>query len=177
MTRALAWGAAVLAVVATATGVAAAFRYRPDATGFALGVQRLHAFAGIALAAVLVVTLAVLVWERRPDRRHGLPAFGVVAAAGVLLVVEVWTGWRIAWDQVALSAVTPGLDVRGVFLRDLPLRFVIVDGREVGVTDFRRSVWLHLLVLPVLVAAASAFVVWWMRRTGRRPAGSGGVGS
>jgi len=163
------------------TGVYATFRYRPDATGVGLGLQRLHAIAGIALAVVVVLGLAAFVWERRPDRRHGLPAFVVVAVIGALLVIEVVIGWRIAWDQLALWAFTEGdLDrYRGVLLRGLPLKFVVSDARIIDPTDFRRMAWLHALVLPVLVAVGAGFVLWWTRRTGSGfgdRSGSGGVG-
>ena len=42
MIRLLAWVGGVLAAVAVATGVYVTVRYRPDASGFRLGVQRLH---------------------------------------------------------------------------------------------------------------------------------------
>jgi len=108
----------------------------------------------------------VVIWERRPDRRHGLPAFAVVAVIAVLLVIEVAIGSAIKWDQVALWAVTVGSGIRGVILRDVAVKFVIVDGQELGWGEFRRLVWLHLLVLPAVVAGAAGFVIWWVRRQG-----------
>lgn len=183
MIRALAWVGGVLAVVAIATGVYAAFRYRPDATGFGLGMQRLHALSSIAFAVVVVIGLAAFVWERRPDRRHGLPAFAAIAVIGLVLVVQTVIGGRIAWDQVALWAVV-GPDslhhVRGVFLRDLPLKFVITDATELGVGSFRRHVWVHLVVLPVLVGLGVGSVVVWTRRFARpeaRPVREPGAGA
>jgi hypothetical protein len=166
VTRLLAWIAAALAAVVVATGVYGAFRYRPNASGLALATQRVHPVAGFALAGVVVLGLVVVIWERRPDRRHGLPAFAGVAVIGVLLVIEVVIGSAIKWDQVALWAVTVGSGIRGVVLRDVAVKFVIVDGRELGWGEFRRLVWLHLLVLPGLIAAGAGFVVWWVRRQG-----------
>ncbi len=168
MTRLLAWIAAGLAAVVVVTGVYGAFRYRPDASGFGLASQWVHAVAGYGLAVVVVLGLVVVIWERRPDRRHGLPAFAVVAVLAVLLVVEARIGRRIVWDQAALWAVTVGSAIRGVILRDMAVKFLIVDGQEVGWGEFRRLVWLHLLVLPVLVAAGAGFVVWWVRHQGTR---------
>lgn len=168
MTRLLAWVAGVLSLVVVGTGLWATFRYRPDATGVGLGLQRLHALAGIALAAVLVLGLAALVWERRPDRRHGLPAFVVVAVLAVVLVLTVVGGRRLAWDQLVLGAVPDDLDAaRGVLLGDVALRFVVSDAREIAADDFRRQVWLHVLVLPVVTVLGAGFVVWWTRRHAR----------
>jgi len=166
VTRLLAWIAAALAAVVVATGAYSAFRYRPDASGVARAVHRVHAVAGWALGVVLVLGLAAVIWERRPDRCHGLPAFAVIGVLAVLLVVEVRIGRRIAWDQLALSAVTTGTGIRGVVLHDVAVKYVIVGGREVGWGEFRRHVWLHLLVLPTLIAGGAGFVVWWVRRQG-----------
>lgn len=168
--KALAWVGGILAAVAIGTGVYVAFRYRPDASGVALGMQRLHALSSIVLALVTVVGLAAFVWERRPDRRHGLPAFGVVLVVALALVVETRTGWRLAWNQVVMSEVIGGdtLDrARGVFLRDLPVEAFGVDGVRSGADDFRRTVWLHLAVLPVLIGVGIGFVVVWTRRFAR----------
>lgn len=168
MTKVLAWTVGVLAVVAVATGVYASFRYRPDATGFGLGVQRLHAWSAVALAVVLVVGLATFVWARRPDRRHGLPAFALVALLAVVLAVETSIGWALAWDQVALWAVTPAFSgIEGVWLGGHPVRFLIVDAAEVGVDEYRRTVWTHVVVLPVVVVLGAGLVVWWVARFAR----------
>lgn len=169
MTRALAWTAGVLTAVVVVTGVYVTFRYRPDATGFRLGMQRLHGLAGVALAVVVVVGLAAYVWERRPDRRYGLPAFVVVAVMAVGFVVTAGLGQDLAWDQVALRAVVFGELGRfqGVVLDDLPLQFLIVGRDEVSVDDFRRTAWLHLLVLPALLALGTAAVFGWTRRHAR----------
>jgi len=169
--KVLAWIGAVLAAVVVATGVYGAFRYRPEASGLTLVVQRLHAVSAVVLAVVTVVGGAALVWERRPDRRHGLPAFAVIGVVALLLAAAVWSGWRIAWDQLALWAVTPpaatGGGTRGVFLHGVPVKVVLVDGVEVGATAFRRTVWAHVVVLPVLVGVGIAFVVVWTRRFAR----------
>jgi len=175
VTRVLAWVGGVLTVVAVGTGAYVAYRYRPDATGFVLGMQRLHAISSIALALVIVVGLAALVWERRPDRRHGIPAFVVTAVIAVVLVVEIRLGWSLAWDQVVMSEVIGGATLRrvqGVLLRDLPIEALRVDAVEHGVDGFRRRVWAHLLVLPVIAGLGIAFVVVWTRRfanPGARP--------
>lgn len=175
MIRILAWVGGVLAAVVIATGVHVTFRYRPDASGFTLGVQRLHAFASIAFAVVVLVGLAALVWERRPDRRHGLPAFAVVAVVAIAFVIEARLGWDLAWNQVRMYAVIGGETlhrVRGVLLRDLPVEHVVVDTTWHGVGAFRRRVWAHAVVLPVLIGAGIGFVVVWTRRfanPGARP--------
>ena len=175
VTKVLAWVGGVLAAVVIATGVYVTVRYRPDASGFALGVQRLHAFASIVLAVVVVVGLAALVWERRPDRRHGLPAFAVVAVLAVVLWVEARLGWGLAWNQVRMYAVIGGETlhrVRGVLLRDLPVEHLIVGTTEYSVGAFRRRVWAHAVILPVLIGAGVGFVVLWTRRfanPGARP--------
>lgn len=168
MTRIVAWAAAVLAAVTATTGVYLSFRYRPDARGVAGAVPALHAVSAALLAIVLVTGLAAFVWERRPDRRHGLPAFAAIGLLAVVLVVEIRLGSRLAWDQLALAAVTASTrGIAGVWLDHLPLKFLLVGGAEVGVADFRRRVWLHVAVLPAVVAVGTGLVAWWVRRFAR----------
>lgn len=172
--------AAGLAALVVGTGIWLSFRYRPDATGLASTVPAVHAIASVALAVVTVIGLAAFVWERRPDRRHGLPAFAVVAAVGLVLVVEYAIGSGLAWDQLALWAVTPATAtgaIRGVWLDGIGVKFVIVGTSELGTDELRRMVWLHLVVFPVLVGLGIGFVVGWTRhfaRPEKRPARDGG---
>ena len=162
----------MLAAVVIATGVYVSFRYRPDASGFDLGMQRLHAISSIALAFVVGGRASrPSSGSADPTAVTACPAFGVVVVIALVLIVETRLGWRLAWDQVVMSEVIGGdtLDrVRGVFLRGPPRGGVRSwTGPSLGVDDFRRTVWLHLAVLPVLSAVGIGFVVVWTRRFAR----------
>jgi hypothetical protein len=167
VTRVVAGVVAVLAALTVATGVYLSFRYRPDAHGTGRAMQPLHAVSAVLLAIVLVVGLAAFVWERRPDRRHGLPAFVGIGLLALVLVVETRLGSRLAWDLAPGAVTASEHGIAGVWLDHLPVEFLLVGAAEVGVADFRRRVWLHVAVLPAVVALGAGLVVWWVRRFGR----------
>jgi hypothetical protein len=144
-------------VVVAATGVHQAFRYRPDGSQWWSDV---HRWSSIVLVLALLATL--FVWLReRPALRRGAVQVVALAVAAVAVVAGYLTGTAIHWDQLALGTVSVGADVRGVF--EGGVEFVVADGQVLGVDTFRRSVWAHVVVLPVVFAVALA-VVWYLSR-------------
>lgn len=170
---------AVVSVLASA--VMLTLRYRPSADGVPShdlppGAQwsrtleawhvnglRLLALAGFAW--LLVSTYRALTGAVPPGRR--LP---VLATSSLVLVGAVATGvaWLLVrWEQVALSGVTVGTDVSGLWFAAFSdeVVFVVVDGVEVAQGTYAPWVIAHL-AFPVLVLVTAA--VGW--RAMQRPA-------
>jgi quinol-cytochrome oxidoreductase complex cytochrome b subunit len=78
-------------------------------------------------------------------------------------VAATFTGYLLPWDQLALSAVQVGTNVRGYGVLFRPLvRFVFVGGAEVSPDTVIRWLMVHMLVLgPALV---SLIVLGWRRQ-------------
>ena len=141
-----------------ATGLYQAFRFRPDGSQWWSDV---HRWSSIVL--VLLLLAALFVWLReRAALRHGVVQVLVLVVATVAVVAGFVTGPTIHWDQMALFEVTIGSDIRGVF-DTADLVFVLADGQEQTAATFRRSVWAHVVILPVVFALALA-VVWYLSR-------------
>jgi quinol-cytochrome oxidoreductase complex cytochrome b subunit len=167
-----------------ATGVWLTFRYRPQASGAFpelappsgdLLVQDAHRWLAAALVPTLVVAaVLVAVWLPRHSPgarwRHGLLPSGLVAA-----IVAGITGFLLPWDQIALWAVTivgkneyDGYDWL-VGDRSETVRFVIVDGAEVGIDTLRAALAVHLLSGAALVLALGLLAVQPRRSAGGGP--------
>jgi hypothetical protein len=82
--------------------------------------------------------------------------------ATIAVIAAFITGPTIHWDQLAFSEVSVGSDINGVFDTDA-LVFVLADGQEHTAETFRRTVWAHVVVLPVVFAGSLA-VVWYLSR-------------
>jgi hypothetical protein len=157
--RWLAWIGGIALVVLLASGVYVTFRYRPDATGTALAMVRLHRWSSyvVALAAIGVLLLAA------PWRT--LRAWIPVVVFLVALVVALVSGARLVWDQVGLFAVTTGREVRGMFFLHHPAVFVRVNGHEYSWEGFRDLFWLHSVLVPMAMAVAFAWAMLLARRS------------
>ena len=150
-------GAAAL-VVLLVTGVWLARYYQPlaDFEGVHLQPAPVGVMVGLhrAGAAALLLAAAVLLGVRLGSAaRHAVPA-ALAVASGAALVV---TGRRLRWNQLALWAVRPDADPRGMLFAafDSSVRFILVPGfREVDRGDFRLSLGLHAVALPLAVAVA-----------------------
>ncbi len=163
MTRATHVGlglAGVLLVVLIASGVWLWWDYRPGPDQW---IRDAHQVAADALVVVAVVLVVVAILQRARSR---VP--GVVAACGVLVTVAgaCITGRLLPWDQLALSAVT--VDVGGGVDAVLtnPVKFVLIDGRELSPAAYDFWAYSHL-ALTVLVAVALVLV--WFRTRDLRP--------
>jgi hypothetical protein len=93
----------------------------------------------------------------------------LVVAVGVALV----SGPKLAWNQLALSAVTRGDQNRGIFQND-EVRFVLADGGELSRSSFHRWAWIHILVVPVVIVV-SAVLLWHRTRRALRDESVEGV--
>jgi quinol-cytochrome oxidoreductase complex cytochrome b subunit len=149
-------------LVLLATGIHLAFRYRPEpgASGTTLleVSSTLHAItAWGALVLVVIAVVNAAVWLPTARRRVSLWLGGLVAvcSAGYGIV----TGARLAWDQLALSAVTDGNSVPvGVVGLPDTVKFLIVGHNEVSPGTYSGRVWVHVLVVPAVFAIGIVLV-------------------
>jgi hypothetical protein len=147
-------------VVVAASGVYQAFEYQPLGSQWVSDVHQWSSYLFVGL-----VVVALFVWLRnRGVVRHGGALALLWAGATVCVVAALVTGPTLHWEQLALGAVSGDGDPHGVF--DLgDVLFVLSDGRENTYGTFRRSVWVHTTILPVLLVSSLA-LVWYL--SGRR---------
>jgi len=169
--RALSQTALILLVVLATTGVGLVFTYAPGREqALALTphpaiapARLLHRTAGLALVPVAAALVAA-----------GLRGRPRVVAAGLVLIVLVgalvWTGYRLPWDQLALSATRTAGRFRGMVTAafDANVSHVRIDGTDVGQAAFRGRLLLHVTVLPALLAVSGVGTARALR--GRRTA-------
>lgn len=138
------------------TGLHLAFRYWPgsatagttlvDVSRVVHGVSAWGAVGLLVIAVVLAAT-----WLPGARRRVSLWLGGLLAigSAGYGII----TGGRLAWDQLALWAVTTGNSVpRGVVGLPDTVKFLIIGINEVSPGTYSGRVWVHLLVVPLVFA-------------------------
>jgi len=162
-----------LFAVLAGTGVWLLFDYQPasersSAIDAAHGV---HHIAGLLFMVALVATLAVLGWRARGQRGSVGAAVGVVAfvVGAFVAVLANRSGRLLAWDQLALWAVTRG-EIRGVVNLPPTVKFLIIDGHSVSPHTYDALTVLHAAVLPlVAVAMVVGMSVFSRRRRERAP--------
>ncbi|HEX5587957.1 MAG TPA: cytochrome b N-terminal domain-containing protein [Acidimicrobiia bacterium] len=143
-------------VVLVATGIYQAFRYFP---GKASVASTLHRWSAYLLLALLVATAFVHA-TRALGARGRTMANLALAVVSVAAIAGVVTGPMLQWDQLALWAVTVGREhLDGVFWSD-SVKYILRGSHEVGLSEFRRNVWLHVLVFP-LVTVGGIGVLWY----------------
>jgi quinol-cytochrome oxidoreductase complex cytochrome b subunit len=78
-----------------------------------------------------------------------------------------FTGYLLPWDQLAIWAITVGMNMAGTVpvLGD-DTRFVLLGGFEVGDSALLRFYTLHVIGLPLLAAIFMAVHFWRIRRDG-----------
>jgi quinol-cytochrome oxidoreductase complex cytochrome b subunit len=150
--------------VLTITGVILFLRFRPSTDHLVAFVRGLHRAAAALLIFVAVIEAGVAIVARPPVRWSRVAA----AVAAVPIVVAAWmTGAWLAWDQVAIWAVTVGEDLRGYpLLWDDQVRFVIRDGQVVSLPTMQRLLVAHGLLA---VAIGAVVVVLVRGARDRRP--------
>jgi hypothetical protein len=178
--------ALVLLVALAASGFALSTRYRP---GTAEGLRDIGRGAAVDLRDAHRLLSTLLLWtgvglvasglglaiqrHRRDEDRRSTVWTGVLP---VLLLVAIalaaFTGNAIAWDQLALAAVTVGSDLDGIWAAafDDGIVFVLVDGRELSQADYARGVIAHVALVPLVLLGLGWATA---RRLTRRPAPAG----
>lgn len=158
--RLLAWlvvasGFLFLGVVGS--GLWLGFRYLPGSS-VARVVRYVHGGLSYLLVAALVGVAAIsaVLAGRSVSRRRWLVPVGAVGLLAVLVVALI-SGFALAWDQLALFAVTghgPG-DLHGVFHAafDDQVGFLLFGHSEVTQSSYRGSLWIHIAIAPILAMA------------------------
>jgi quinol-cytochrome oxidoreductase complex cytochrome b subunit len=169
LNRAAAWLARLLAVALAAlvvTGLPLILLYQPR--GAWAWLSTAHSLASSlflgAAAAMLALALAVAFARTAPWAGWFL----------TLAVAGSFTGQLLAWDQIALKAVTVGSSYRGMLdpLGD-DVRFLIIAGTEVSQGSF--LAWLLVHVVAVPAAAVAVGLPLWRRMREDESVESGGL--
>jgi quinol-cytochrome oxidoreductase complex cytochrome b subunit len=158
----LVWVVVVLAGVLAASGVWLTFTYRPNAAQAWPGVsdpspmqwpRMIHVVATWlivpAAAGLMVASLAV--------KRATAPAVGLL----VLVIALAYTGFLIAWDQLALWAISSAGFPDGMWAAafDDRVRFVLIGGAEISQGTLRLWFIVHGAVLAVVLGPTLATVI------------------
>jgi quinol-cytochrome oxidoreductase complex cytochrome b subunit len=90
---------------------------------------------------------------------------------GVILLFSTillsFTGYLLPWDQIAYWAITIGTNMGGYApLFNTPVNRLLLGGLEVGQNTLLRFYVLHIMVLPLTVAAFLAVHFWRIRKDG-----------
>ncbi|MBM4420217.1 MAG: DUF4405 domain-containing protein [Chloroflexi bacterium] len=85
----------------------------------------------------------------------------------VVTLVLSYTGYLLPWDQLAIWAVTVGMNMVGAtpFVGD-EVRFLFLGGFEVGGNALLRFYVLHCVALPVIAGFLMAIHFWRIRKDG-----------
>ena len=163
-------------LVLTVTGVLLMFYYVPSVdrayqdiaaletnVKFGLLMRNLHRWTAHAMVILVFLHMMRVFYTGayKPPREFNW-VVGVILL--VLTLVLSFTGYLLPWDQLALWAVTVGTDMHGyrqVF--GSQVRFVLLDGTEIGPATLWRWFVLHTVALS-LVAVAGLAVAWHPRR-------------
>jgi len=101
----------------------------------------------------------------REQHREWNWVIGVALLAGTVLLS--FTGYLLPWDQLAYWAVTVSMSiVASAPVVGDALRELLIGGRDVGQPALMRFYLLHIVVLPIAVAALFGYHVWRIRKDG-----------
>lgn len=178
--------AGVTAIGLVGTGVWLGLFYRPtpaagnpftpsgttsDAVPLVDWVRFAHIWTARLFMVALLIVLALAVIRVLLEAR---PAMGAVlaGAACVLAGAGIATGRLLAWDQLALWAVTPGTATTGYrpFFGD-QTRWVIVGGAETEPSNVVVALAAHAVLIPALPLVVS-FLARLLKRSSSAPGGS-----
>jgi quinol-cytochrome oxidoreductase complex cytochrome b subunit len=122
---------------------------RPDSLPFTMiDVHQIAARVFVVLALV-VATLSVVLAVKRRRVGAGLAGSGWLLAA----LAGSFTGVLLPWDQIGLWAVTVGSEIRGYskIVSGDNVRFVMIGSSQISLDTFRRYLFAHVLVIPLVV--------------------------
>lgn len=144
------------------TGVHQVFWYRPAASEAWQDISELsgsysfaHFMRDVHVGSSVLCGVLLAIWVLSLLGGRSAPAIlaSVVALVGFGLTFRL--GSAIAWDQLALWAVTVGTNMTGyVPVANDEVRFVLVDGVEVSRGTILTLLVLHAVVLPILLAVS-----------------------
>jgi quinol-cytochrome oxidoreductase complex cytochrome b subunit len=163
----------------TVTGVMLMFYYRPSAelafsdiaaletnVRFGMLMRNLHRWMahGMVISVFLHMMRVFYTGAYKPPREFNW-VVGVILL--VLTLVLSYTGYLLPWDQLAIWAVTVGMNMAG----SAPVlgeqsRLVMLGSFEVGPNALIRFYTLHVIGLPLLAAIFMAVHFWRIRRDG-----------
>jgi quinol-cytochrome oxidoreductase complex cytochrome b subunit len=167
--RSLLWVLEASVVGLVASGVPLVWWYRP--IGGLEWLRELHSTAAVLSLCSSVALVAVVAAGRWTDRDRAtrgwlLGGLGAVALA----LAGLLTGPLLAWDQLALWAVTVGDDLYEGALAPFSsdVRFLFVDGHQVSTGTYKIWAVVHIVALPLVALVGTGLVLW--RRQDRTPA-------
>ena len=129
-------------------------------------IRNLHRWAANVMVVGVFLHMARVFYTsayRRPREFNWIVGMGLLA---VTLGMS-FTGYLLPWDQLALWAVTVGGNMAGytpVFGEEV--RFVLLDGKEIGPNTLLRWYVLHVLFLPFVIVIFMAVHFWRVRKDG-----------
>ncbi|MGH9111874.1 MAG: hypothetical protein ACRDZN_06200 [Acidimicrobiales bacterium] len=162
--KALRWLVAISGAALMVSGLPLIWLYEPDRQGGGRGgfwwLREAHTVASTMLlgaVAGVIVVLAVAGVRQLRVPPGWIVALGALVVAGVGQI----SGQLLAWDQLALRAVTTGDHIRGVVdaLSD-DVRFLLIDGTEVSRGAYAVWAGIHVLAVPLIALG----VGWFARR-------------
>ena len=153
-------GLSTLAVTVVVTVVLTA-TYRPGSSGATEAWLVAHEAAASIGGMAAFAFFLLLVWPVRRPVPWRRPAPIVASAVATFAVAAaILTRDLVAWDNLAFWAVVVGSDISGYWVAafDDGVRFIVVDGQEIGQSTYARALVVHLLA-PFLALGALA-VAW-----------------
>jgi quinol-cytochrome oxidoreductase complex cytochrome b subunit len=101
----------------------------------------------------------------REQHREWNWVIGVGLLAGTVLLS--FTGYLLPWDQLAYWAVTVSMNiVASAPVLGGALRELLIGGRDIGQAALMRFYLLHIVALPIAVAALFGYHMWRIRKDG-----------
>lgn len=168
-----------LFLVLTLTGVLLMFYYIPTTTQawqtmhdieavqpFGFLLRNMHRYAAHAMVITVFLHMCRVFYTgsfRAPRQFNWV--VGVILL--VLTFLLSYTGYLLPWDQLALWAVTVGVNMVGStpFVGDF-VRFLLIGDYQVGQNALIRFYTLHVIGLPLLLSVFLAVHFWRIRKDG-----------
>jgi len=177
------WGLGVISIILfailTVTGVLIMFYYVPSTemaydnivtlqTEVFYGqlMRNMHRWAAHAMVLLVILHMLRVFYTGayKPPRE-----FNWVVGVFLLLLTlgASFTGYLLPWDQLSFWAITVGTNIAGYMpLVGPQMRFIMLGGFEVGQNALIRFYALHVIVIPLVIAAGVSVHIWRVRKDG-----------